>query len=73
MLTSHVFWFQTFIIILHCVYYLNTNNITTAGAEFSLIINTENQLMDMPAGKENIDELKLYVGMTKSTIGKYST
>ena len=52
-----------------CTFVEKSNAVKSSGAQFVLVINTEDKLLDLPAGKEKTDDLNMYVGVTSPVVG----
>jgi hypothetical protein len=54
-----------------CTFVEKTRAGQVAGSHFSLVVNTEDELSDMPSGKENITDVTLPTAIAREADGRW--
>jgi hypothetical protein len=52
-----------------CTFVEKAKNLVGGSADLGLVVNTEDEIVDMPAGKEKTSECSVPIGMMKSSQG----
>lgn len=54
-----------------CTFVEKSRTLAQAGADLGLVVNTDDEMIDMPAGKENTDQSTVPLGLVRWTEGEY--